>query len=64
MHRLLRLERSEGLIMTDTILVIANSAGTVGNESALEKKNRITVSKLITPCNFAKDYAEEVRDKA
>ena len=50
--------------MTDTILVIANSAGTVGNESALEKKNRITVSKLITPCNFAKDYAEEVRDKA
>jgi hypothetical protein len=47
--------------MTDTILVIANSAGTVGNESALEKKNRITGSKLITPCNFAKDYAEEVR---
>jgi hypothetical protein len=46
--------------MTDTILVIANSVGTVGNESALEKKNRITVSKLITPCNFAKDYGEGV----
>ena len=61
MHRLLRLERSEGRIMTDTILVIANSAGTIGNESALEKKNRITVSKLITPYNFAKDYAEGVQ---
>jgi hypothetical protein len=50
--------------MIDTIRVIASNASAIGNESASEKKkkkNKITSSKLITPCNFAKDYAEGVR---
>ena len=47
--------------MTDTILVTTGSIDNMESESTVEKKNKITSGKLITPCNFTKDYAEEVR---
>ncbi|MDQ3885253.1 MAG: hypothetical protein M3239_07395 [Thermoproteota archaeon] len=49
--------------MIDTIRAIASSASAIRNESASEKKkkDKITSSKLITPCNFAKDYSQGVR---
>jgi hypothetical protein len=52
--------QSGGHIMTDTILVTASSIDTIGSKLTFGKKNKITGSKLITPCNFPKDYAEEV----